>query len=115
MPLAATLDFPFRLNIIYSWFWFPATFSTTGTPPVQPSCLIYFSSANLQVISDPDRRVLCAMVKSLDRNVEYIVDALKEQVSMCRGKQSDQYCIGREVISTPTKVVFDQLPAKATG
>lgn len=42
------------------------------------------SSANLQ-ISDPSRLVLCAMVKSLDRNVGYIVDALKAQVRAHEG------------------------------
>lgn len=31
-------------------------------------------------ISDSDRLVLCAMTKALDRNVGYIVDALKAKV-----------------------------------
>lgn len=34
-----------------------------------------------QAITDSHRLVLCAMARSLDRNVGYIIDALKDKVN----------------------------------
>lgn len=34
-----------------------------------------------QLITESDRLVLCAMIKALDRNVGYIVDALERKVT----------------------------------